>query len=64
MRYGNCTHEQTKAGEIMNGLKPLINPHAPKPRRSNMVAMYRLFAVVVCISGVCAVVEAYGRLHA
>lgn len=53
-------NERTKAGELMKGFKPLIDINAP--RRSNMVMIARWFAVVVCASGVVALLEAANRL--
>ena len=60
MNYIHYSKEQTKAGELMNGFKPLIDVNAP--RRSNMVAVYRWFAVVACVSGLIALMEASNRL--
>lgn len=40
--------DRTKAGEIMNGFKPLIDVNAP--RRSKMVAAYRWFQVIIVLA--------------
>lgn len=53
-------NERTKAVELMSGFKPLIDVNAK--RQSNMVAVYRWFAVVACVSGLIALMEAASRL--
>lgn len=60
MNYIDYERQTTGKGELMDRFKPLIDVNAP--RQSNMVAVYRWFAVVACVSGLIALMEAANRL--
>lgn len=60
MNYIDYERQTTRKGELMSKEKPLIDINAP--RQSNMVAVYRWFAVVACVSGLIALMESASRL--